>query len=560
MTVVAHSGPLSLRAYEASDGDVALLAGWLSDRRVLEWYEGRDRPHDREMVRRNFHPQTLAADGVRAAIITDNGWPLGFAQWYPIAADAHEYEWHGDPADVWGVDLFLGDPARWGRGLGTAALTLLVDHLLVDEAARCVIVDPWVGNERAIRSYEKVGFRRRKVLAEHEVHEGEARDCLLMVLDAADHVVGLTARLSAIDPMNPSLVPAAAGAAGEADIADVVATWAANRGLEVHRSEVAPGRHNVVCVRRGSGGGRSLLFNAHLDTVGVAADDVRRIRLGDGRIEGRGVLDSKAGLAAALLAAASFADGELAGDLIVAAVADEDHASVGTEGLVREWKADGAVVLEPTGATVVCRHRGVTIVDVVLSGRSALTSQPERGINAVHAAMRAVAALEELDARWAREAGDPVFRPSVLVSRIHSDGETFTVPARCEFTVEVRTTSLVQSAEVGVVLSTIRAAAGPAEMAAETVLVRRPMHLRDVHPLVVKACAAVADATHSDARPGSAPYWTDAALHALAGTPTVVFGPVGEGLHEDLEWVSTDSARQCVAALRGMAREWCAPR
>ena len=62
------------------------------------------------------------------------------------------------------------------------------------------------------------------------------------------------------------------------------------------------------------------------------------------------------------------------------------------------------------------------------------------------------------------------------------------------------------------------------------------------------------------APPGSAPYWTDAALHALAGTPAVVYGPVGDGLHEDLEWVSTDGLRRSVAALTGLARSWCAPR
>jgi acetylornithine deacetylase/succinyl-diaminopimelate desuccinylase-like protein len=124
----------------------------------------------------------------------------------------------------------------------------------------------------------------------------------------------------------------------------------------------------------------------------------------------------------------------------------------------------------------------------------------------------------------------------------------------------VRTTSLVRSAEVGVVLSAIRDAASPADMSAETILTRPPMQLREVHQLVEQACAAVAAASHHVMPAGSAPYWTDAALHALAGTPAVVYGPVGEGLHEDVEWVSTAGLRACVAALTGLARTWCAPR
>jgi len=550
---IARAGRTEIRSYAGDATDVSLLSGWLSDQRVLEWFEGRDRPHSAEQVRRRFAPEVLAASQVRAGIINDGGWPVGFVQWYPIAADAREYEWHDDAEGVWGVDLFLGDPARWGRGLGTAALTVLVDHLVVTERARSVVIDPWVGNDRAIRSYEKVGFRRLKVLAEHEVHEGEARDCWSMVLDARDHVVGLTAHLASIDSVNPDLVP---GAPGEAAMADAVAAWAAAHGLEVHRQEVAPGRHNVVCIRRGSGTGRSLLFNGHLDTVGVGNPSTAEVRLGDGRLEGRGVLDTKGGLAAALLAVASFADGELAGDVIVAGTADEEFASIGTAALVREWGADGAVVLEPTEATVISRHRGFAVVEVELLGRAAHTSRPERGINAVHAAARVVEALRVLDERWAAGA-DPVERPAVLVSGVHSDGETFTVPARCRVTVEVRTTAGSPGEQVGEVMRVIAGAAGEADLSSRVTLARPPVALASDHPFVLTVCAAVGRAEHREAVVAAAPYWTDAALHMAAGTPTVVFGPRGEGLHEDLEWVSTDSLRRVASALTGLTRAWC---
>jgi aminoglycoside 6'-N-acetyltransferase len=88
-----------------------------------------------------------------------------------------------DTADVWSVDLFVGDPALWGRGLGTAALRLATGHLFEAEGARGVIITPFVRNDRAVRSYEKVGFRRVRLLPEAELHEGDMLDEWLMAID-----------------------------------------------------------------------------------------------------------------------------------------------------------------------------------------------------------------------------------------------------------------------------------------------------------------------------------------------------------------------------------------
>ncbi len=96
----------------------------------------------------------------------------------------------------------------------------------------------------------------------------------------------LTAELVAIDSVNPTLGP---GGAGEAAVARVIAEWLARAGLEVHVDEAAPGRPNVVAVARGSGGGRSLLLNGHLDTVGLLEPDGGlAARVEGGRLYGRG--------------------------------------------------------------------------------------------------------------------------------------------------------------------------------------------------------------------------------------------------------------------------------
>ena len=283
-------------------------------------------------MRHHYATAALAVEGVTGCVIEHGDEPVGYLQYFPVASFGAEYglDAGDDTADVWACDMFVGDADRWGQGIGGAALRAVLDHLVIDRGARRVLIDPRVVNERAVHLYERVGFRRVKVLAGHEVHEGRAWDNWLMSYEALDHAVGLTAALARIDSINPDLVP---GAAGEAELAAFVDGWCTERGLEVHRTEIAPGRWNVVAVRRGSGGGRSILFNGHMDTVGVIDRDTMRVRLADGHLQGRGVLDTKGGLAAAMVAAASLAPGELAGDVIVAAVADEEYASVGTEAL-----------------------------------------------------------------------------------------------------------------------------------------------------------------------------------------------------------------------------------
>ena len=158
----------------------------------------------------------------------------------------------------------------------------------------------------------------------------------------------LLADLVAIDSVNPSLVP---GAAGELAIARRIAEEMRSLGLDVHVTDVAPGRPNVVGVLDGRRPGRSLMFCGHTDTVGVAGmarpfePDVR-----NGRLYGRGSQDMKGGVAAMIGAARQIveAGGLDAGQLIVAAVVDEEHSSLGAEALVRTWRADAAVVTEPT--------------------------------------------------------------------------------------------------------------------------------------------------------------------------------------------------------------------
>src|SRR5947207_10135955 len=192
-----------------------------------------------------------------------------------------------------------------------------------------------------------------------------------------DDLTELTAKLVEIDSVNPALVP---GGNGEREIALLVADWCDRRGLEVEL--IGDDRPSVIATRRGSGGGRSLLLNAHLDTVGVAGMAAPHVaRVADGRLYGRGAYDMKGALAAILVAAAGVRD--LRGDVIVTAVADEELASIGTEAVLERVHADAAIVPEPTELQLAVAHRGFVGFELETHGVAAHGSRPDLGVDAI---------------------------------------------------------------------------------------------------------------------------------------------------------------------------------
>ena len=208
----------------------------------------------------------------------------------------------------------------------------------------------------------------------------------------------LLADLVAVESVNPDLVP---GGTGEAAMARFVASWLAAAGLEVRVDEVAPGRCNVVAVARGTGGGRSLLLNAHMDTVALDGVDRPLVgRIEDGRMYGRGAYDMKAGLAAIMWAGAEAARRPQAGDLIVTGVCDEEYASIGAQALVQSTWADAAIVTEPTGdrVRIAIAHKGFTWHRIEVRGAAAHGSLPEEGVDAIAHMGRVLAGIERLSA------------------------------------------------------------------------------------------------------------------------------------------------------------------
>ena len=205
-----------------------------------------------------------------------------------------------------------------------------------------------------------------------------------------------------INSINPVLVP---GGAGEAEVAGYVSRSLAGCGLLVTSYEPDPGRVSVVGRRPGKGGGKFLMLNAHYDTVGVdGMVEPFSGQVRDGRVYGRGAYDMKGSLAASMTALKALADAEVAlsGDVMVAAVADEEYGSIGTADLVAHHQSgnlrvDGAVVTEPTALKICIAHKGYLWVEVETTGRAAHGSKFEQGIDANMRMGRFLVELEKLE-------------------------------------------------------------------------------------------------------------------------------------------------------------------
>ena len=255
------------------------------------------------------------------------------------------------------------------------------------------------------------------------------------------YLTQLTQELIQINSINPSLTP---DGKGEAEIGAYVAKKLKELGLEATISEITPGRVNVVGVLRGSGGGKSLLLNAHMDTVGVEGMRINPFggELKEGCVYGRGAQDMKGSLAAMIAAAKAIVDAgiRLRGNLLVTGVADEEYSSIGTEALVKEFKADGAIVTEPTDMHICRAHRGFIWFEVETIGRAAHGSRYNEGIDANMRMGRFLAELEKLEQKLLQRKGHELTGPPSLHAALIQGGtEVSKYAEHCKLTIERRT-------------------------------------------------------------------------------------------------------------------------
>ncbi len=358
-------------------------------------------------------------------------------------------------------------------------------------------------------------------------------------------------------------------------VALALARFFGERDLGVQMEEIAPGRPNLLVSVEGSRPGRHLLLCGHTDTVPVNADDpgfglAGEVR--DGRLVGRGAVDMKGALAAMATAVAALAGRLPAGRVTFAAVIDEEMESRGAEQLVEtSFRADAAVVGEPTGNRLAIGHKGLEWLEVSFHGRAAHGGTPGQGINAISAAGMFIALLEsDLKPRLHARRHAILGAPTLNLGTIRGGDQPSTVAAACTLQLDRRTVPgenyHVITGELVELLTRVEHAFPGLATAVRRVpggmggLVHVALVTSPESPLVRAAQAAFLRLRGAESELVTFPAWTDGALLAgFAGIPTVILGPGDLALaHSPREALPIDELREAAQLYAALALEFCA--
>ncbi len=373
--------------------------------------------------------------------------------------------------------------------------------------------------------------------------------------------VQLTRELVRIDSRNPSL---AADGPGENACAvalrQVLDAW----GFRTELVEETPRRASVVA-RIGGGAGRSIILNGHIDTVQVdgMTHAPFEAEMKDGKIWGRGSCDMKGGVSAMCAAAArAHAAGKLNGEVIIAAVADEEWSSIGTRDvLARGVRADAVIVTEPTRLAVAPAHRGFVWFTISLRGRAAHGSRYDIGIDAIRHAGFLLSELDVHEARDLTHITHPLLGHASFHAGFISGGTAMTAyPDHCTLRIERRTlpgeTPEAVKAQIEAACAAVKAK-HPAFDATVTVESYRPASNVDLQSPVVTELLAATAAVGTRAPIEGASYWADAALFNAAGMPALCYGPGDIALaHGAVEWIPVDEIVHAATVLERFITDW----
>ncbi|HBC91817.1 MAG TPA: peptidase M20 [Pelotomaculum sp.] len=366
-----------------------------------------------------------------------------------------------------------------------------------------------------------------------------------------------------VESVNPTLVK---GGNGESEIANFLIKYLAQAGLKVQCQEIGPKRKNVIGILKGTGGGRSIILNGHTDTVSLEGMKINPLEpeYREGRVYGRGSLDMKGGLAAIIIAVKALIQGgvSLNGDVILAFVADEEYASMGTEALVKEYRADAAIICEPTDLKICIAHKGFAWTKVEVFGRAAHGSRPDQGIDAISKAGKVLIEMEKLGNHVLTQKSHPLLgSPSIHASLISGGTELSIYPSYCRIEMERRTIpgesyETVRD-EMKNMIDKISSEDRQFRVSFDVFFHRPPLEVsRD--ELIVKTLSNAYEGIFNKSPEyiGSSG-WMDSAIVTEKGIPTVIFGPGGEGLHAEVEYVDFETVVDTAKVLAGTIVDFC---
>jgi acetylornithine deacetylase len=373
-------------------------------------------------------------------------------------------------------------------------------------------------------------------------------------------VITLLEQLVRIDSVNPSLVP---GGAGETEIAKFIKSWLETRDFETHWLENTPGRPSVVGVLKGSGGGKSLMLNGHIDTVTLEGNpDGIKPRVENAKMFARGAYDMKCGVAAMLIAASRASKLNLCSDVIVACVSDEEYASIGSFELVQTFKADAAIVTEPTELELVTAHKGFVWLTIETHGVAAHGSRPLEGVDAIAKMGKVLVALEQMDLNLRANPTHALLESGSVHASIISGGqELSSYPAHCKLEVERRTipgeTVAVVEQQFRTMLEAIKATDSSFEYSLTMGLERVPHEVAESELIVQTLLKNATSILEKTPKIRVETFWTDCAALSSVGIPSFLFGAIGAGAHSANEWVDLNSVVQLEKILFSTIKEFC---
>lgn len=356
--------------------------------------------------------------------------------------------------------------------------------------------------------------------------------------------------------VNPSLVPEEAH--GEQAIAEVAQKWLAAKGVKSWLEDAGAGRPNTVA-EVGRGEGPTVVFCAHLDTVGTAGMTIPPFdpKLERNRVYGRGSYDMKGSAAAVMAAAVALGHAYFPGKVLVALVADEEYASIGTQDFVKRHEANACVLTEPSEGKLILAHKGFVWAEIVTKGRAAHGSRWDLGISAIAKMAKVIVALEHFDQQELRNRKHPLVGPaSQHCSYICGGSGLSTYAKDCTLQVERRTLPGETPEQVLEELNGVIRSTG--EQADVRLVLDRPPLSCDADTKIVSCLRqAITSVTGQTPEVAGVGYWMDAALFAAAGIPTANYGPSGAGAHEAVEWVDLNSVVTCAQVLVKTAWTFC---
>jgi acetylornithine deacetylase len=377
-----------------------------------------------------------------------------------------------------------------------------------------------------------------------------------------DFAIDILQKLVRINSVNPSLEE---GGPGEFEVGSFISEVLNSLGVEVIVDELEPARINVTGIIKGAAGGRSLMLYAHMDTVGIAGmQDPFSGKVEDGKLFGRGAFDMKASIAAIISVAKALKDNnvQLKGDLILAFVADEEFQSIGAEDWVKKYRPEAAIVTEPTNLHICLAHRGLGVFKISTKGKTAHGGNHEAGVDANMKMGLVLAELHKLSEKFKTHSPHPLCgRPSLHVPLISGGRSLFIYSNECHIWVERRTlpgeTAKTVNLEFQEILDRLRESEPDFEASIQTDLWRSPYEVDPSKSIVKELLLAGSNVSSFQEEFIGHTWWEDSAIFGEAGIETVIIGPKGGGIHEEVEWVELDSAIDLAEILYRTSINYC---